>query len=303
MNSVFFKRASLLLTLTTLSVFSGGLSAEAQTNNSNLERKDNKVLTSASVLKSETGTVVAQVEPTAPDNATPSTPGTDGITPTTPGTDGTYTPTTPGTDGTYTPTTPDPQSVPPTTTPDPQSVPPTTTPDPQSVPPTTTPETTPTQETTPNDSTFGDDVEPGRATRGGSSYIGVAGNIGLSGSDTGLGGTNFSVISKIGFTNAVSVRPSVVIGDNTTILIPVTYDFSVRPTGVEQEAISTFAPYIGAGIGIATGDSSDVGPMLTAGVDVPITPQFTATAGVNAGFFDDVSVGLAIGVGYNFGGF
>lgn len=274
MNSVFFKRASLLLTLTTLSVFASGLSAQAQTNNSNLERKDNKVLTSASVLKSETGTMVAQVEPTAPDNATPTTPGTD---------------------GTYTPTTPDTQSVPPTTAPDTQSVPPTTTPE-------TTP-TTPTQETQPTESTFGDDVEAGRATRGGSSYIGVAGNIGLGGGRTALGEGNFSVISKIGFTNAVSVRPSVVIGDNTTILIPVTYDFSVRPTGVDAEAISTFAPYIGAGIGIATGDNSDVAPMLTAGVDVPIASQFTATAAVNAGFFDSTSVGLAIGVGYNFGGF
>ena len=263
MNSVFFKRASLLLTLTTLSVFASGLSAQAQTNNSNFERKDNKVLTSASVLKSGTGTNVAQVEPTAPDNATPTTPGTD---------------------GTYTPTTPDTQSVPPTTTPE------------------TTP-TTPTQETQPTESTFGDDVEAGRATRGGSSYIGVAGNIGLGGGETALGEGNFSVISKIGFTNAVSVRPSVVIGDNTTILIPVTYDFSVRPTGVDAEAISTFAPYIGAGIGIATGDNSDVAPMLTAGVDVPIASQFTATAAVNAGFFDSTSVGLAIGVGYNFGGF
>lgn len=274
MNSVFFKRASLLLSLTTLTVFASGLCAEAQTTNPNVERKDNKVLTSASVLKSATGTMVAQVEPTAPDNATPTTPGTDG----------TYTPTTPGTDGTYTPTTPDTQTVPPTTTPE------------------TTP-TTPTQDTTPAESTFGEDVEPGRATRGGSSYIGVAGNLGLGGDETALGDTNFSVISKIGFTNAVSVRPSVVIGDNTTILVPVTYDFNLQPSGVEEEAISTFAPYIGAGIGIATGDDSDVAPILTAGVDVPINPQFTATAGINAGFFDDASVGLAIGVGYNFGGF
>lgn len=283
MNRVFFQRASLLLSLTTVSVLASGLSAEAQTNNSIVERKDNQVLTSASVLKSEPKTTkVAQVEPTAPDNATPTTPGT--VTPTTPGTDGTVTPTTPGTDGTVTPTTPDTQT-PPTTTPE------------------TTP-TTPTQETTPTEPTFrNDDVEPGTATRGGSSYVGIAGNIGLTGNDSALGDTNFSVISKIGFTDVISARPSVVIGDNTTILIPVTYDLNLRPTGAEEQAISVFAPYIGAGLGIATGDDSDVGPMLTAGVDVPVSPQFTATAGVNAGFFGDTSVGIVIGVGYNFGQF
>ena len=271
MNSNFFQRASLLLSLTTLTVFASGVSAQAQTNNSNVE-KENKVLTSASVLKSEfSSTTVAQVEPTAPDNATPTTPGTDTITPTTPGTD------------TTTPTTPDTQ-IPPTTTPD-------------------TP-TTPTEETTPTEPTFRDDaVEPGTATRGGSSYVGVAANIGLGDDQTALGDTNFAVISKIGFTDVKSVRPSVVIGDNTTILIPVTYDFNLRPTGAEEEAISTFAPYIGGGLGIATGDDSDVGPMLTAGVDVPINPQFTATAGINAGFFDDASVGITLGVGYNFGEF
>lgn len=263
MNRVFFQRASLLLSLTTASVLASALSAEAQTNNSNIERKDNQVLTSASVLKSEREVTVAQVEPGAPDNATPTTPGTD---------------------GTVTPTTPDTQ-VPPTTTPE------------------TTP-TTPTEESTPTEPTFRNDaVAPGTATRGGSSYVGIAGNIGLGGGRTALGEGNFSVISKIGFTNAISVRPSVVIGDNTTILIPVTYDFNLQPTGAQEEAISTFAPYVGGGLGIATGDNSDVAPMLTAGVDVPISPQFTATAAVNAGFFDSTSVGLAIGVGYNFGQF
>ena len=163
------------------------------------------------------------------------------------------------------------------------------------------PGTTPTQETTPTEPSSG--IQPGRATRGGSSYIGIGGNIGVTGDDTALSEFNFTVLSKIGITNAVSVRPSAVIGDNTTILIPVTYDFSTRPTPTDVGPISSFAPYIGGGLGITTGDNSDVGPMLTAGVDVPLNNQFTATAGLNAGFFDDVSLGVAIGVGYNFGGF
>lgn len=188
------------------------------------------------------------------------------VQPTTPSTNGTVTPTTPGT---VTPTTPG------------------------TVTPSTTPETTPTEPAPV--------IEPGRTTRGGSSYIGAAGNIGLGGGDTALGLGNFTVISKIGLTNAVSARPSIVIGDNVAILIPVTYDFTLQPTGADTEVVSDFAPYIGGGLAIATGDNSDVGPMLTAGVDVPLGAQFTATAGVNAGFFDDTSVGLLIGVGYNFG--
>ena len=193
---------------------------------------------------------------------------------------GTTTPTTPSTEpaypGTTTPTTPSTEPAYPGTT-------------------------TPTQETTPTEPSSG--IQPGRATRGGSSYIGIGGNIGVTGDDTALSEFNFTVLSKIGITNAVSVRPSAVIGDNTTILIPVTYDFSTRPTPTDVGPISSFAPYIGGGLGITTGDTSDVGPMLTAGVDVPLNNQFTATAGVNAGFFDDVSLGVAIGVGYNFGGF
>jgi len=117
-----------------------------------------------------------------------------------------------------------------------------------------------------------------------------------------LGIGNFTVISKIGLTEAVSIRPAVVIGDDTTILIPLTYDFTIQPTGVATEAVSTFAPYVGGGLAIATGSNSDVGPMLTAGADVPIGSQFTANAGVNVGFFDDTSVGLTVGIGYNFEG-
>ncbi len=142
-------------------------------------------------------------------------------------------------------------------------------------------------------------VQPGRATRGGSSYVGVAGNIGLSGGETALGIGNFTVISKIGFTETLSARPTVVIGDDTTFLVPVTYDFNLRQRDAVASQV-TAAPYLGGGIAIATGSNSDVGPLLTAGVDVPIADRFTATGAVHAGFFDRTSIGLVIGAGYNF---
>lgn len=146
----------------------------------------------------------------------------------------------------------------------------------------------------------GNEVTPGRATRGGSSYIGVAGNIGLSGGDTALGDTNFSVISKIGLTRSISARPSAVFGDGTVVLVPLTFDFnprSVNPTGNRTFPIS---PYLGAGVAIKTDDGADVGFLATGGIDIPLGSRFTATGAVNAAFLDDTDIGLQLGVGFNF---
>ncbi|NJL80616.1 MAG: hypothetical protein HC836_14490 [Richelia sp. RM2_1_2] len=142
-------------------------------------------------------------------------------------------------------------------------------------------------------------LSPGRRTRGGSSYIGVGGNIGLGG-DTTLSEGSFAVNSKIGLTNNFSVRPSALIGDDALFLIPLTLDFpveSVTETGVQQINV---APYIGAGAAISTGQDSTVGFLISGGVDVPLSPEFTANAGVNIGFIDDTEVGLMLGIGYNF---
>ncbi len=142
-------------------------------------------------------------------------------------------------------------------------------------------------------------ITPGRTTRGGRSYLGVAGNIGLSG-DTGLGETNFAVISKIGLTNAFSVRPSAVFGDDILVLVPITFDFvpqSANPTGGQTFSIS---PYVGAGVAIETSDDADIGLLLTGGVDVPLGNRFTVTGAVNAAFLESTDVGLLLGIGYNF---
>jgi hypothetical protein len=147
------------------------------------------------------------------------------------------------------------------------------------------------------------DIGIGTATRGGSSYIGVAANIGLSGGDSALGDGNFMIISKIGFTRALSVRPSAVLGDDTVFLIPVSYDFTFQQLGDPLSEALPIAPYVGAGAAIKTGDDSQVSLLLSGGVDVPLNTQFTANAAINAAFFDETDIGLSIGVGYNFGGF
>ncbi|MUL39094.1 hypothetical protein [Gloeocapsopsis dulcis] len=145
-------------------------------------------------------------------------------------------------------------------------------------------------------------IDPGQPTIGGSSYIGVAGNIGLSDNgSTALGGGNFAIISKIGLTNTLSTRPSVVLGDNAIILVPVTYDFSFQPVGAFTDPLP-IAPYVGGGVAISTGEDSTFGAVLTGGIDVPITAQLTATAALNVAFIDNTDLGILIGVGYNFGG-
>ncbi|BAZ12213.1 hypothetical protein NIES4071_40420 [Calothrix sp. NIES-4071] len=147
------------------------------------------------------------------------------------------------------------------------------------------------------------DIDPGRRTRGGSSYVGVAGNIGLGGGDSALGDGNFAVMSKVGLTRTFSVRPAAIFGDNTAILIPVTYDFSLQQADDPFVEPLPIAPYVGVGAAIKTSDDAQVAFLVTGGVDFPLTQQFTATAAINAGFFDQTDVGLLVGVGYNFGGF
>jgi hypothetical protein len=148
------------------------------------------------------------------------------------------------------------------------------------------------------------DVSPGRATRSGSSYIGVGGNIGLGDGDTALGEGSFSVFSKVGLTRNVSARPAVLVSDDPTILLPLTLDFTPSVTGATEELTDEFgrrvSPYLGAGVALSTGDDTTVDFLATAGLDVPLSSEFTATASVNATLFDNPAIGLLLGVGFNF---
>ncbi len=334
------KKLYLAIGIAGASVLVNGVTVHAQTTESSAENvgKIKSSLEEMSVAKdydsmlqssepqtlnntSNTGTLVAQFDGnTLPSQTTPTTPNTlpsDTTQPTTPNTlpGDTTQPTTPNTlpsDITQ-PTTPN--TLPSDTTPNtlPNDNIQQTTPD--NIPSDTTQPTIPsdgndpslrdTQPTIPSDGntpTDGSDpasnIDPGRATRSGSSYIGVGGNIGIGG-NTGVGEGSFSVISKIGLTNNISVRPAALFGDQTSILLPVTLDFAPADLQVSNYNI---APYVGAGAVISTGDNNNVGFLLTGGVDVPITTQLTATAGLNVGFVDGTDVGLVIGVGYNFAG-
>lgn len=133
-------------------------------------------------------------------------------------------------------------------------------------------------------------------------YVGIAGNLGLEGSNSSLGDSNVAVVGKVGLTNIISVRPSVIFGNNITILLPVTYDFTLQQPNPFDEPL-VIAPYVGVGAAITTGDDSQTALLVSVGLDFPLNSRFTATASANAGFFNQTDIGLLLGVGYNFSGF
>lgn len=140
-------------------------------------------------------------------------------------------------------------------------------------------------------------IEPGRATRSGSSYIGIGLNIGVDGNGSSLGEGAFAVFSKIGLTRELSLRPAILLGDNAFFSIPLTIDFEPRETPAQVE----IAPYLGGGVAFSTGDDSGVGGVVTAGIDVPLSPNFTATTAVNIGILTgNFDIGILVGGAYNF---
>lgn len=130
-----------------------------------------------------------------------------------------------------------------------------------------------------------------------SSFIGIGGNIGLG--DNGAPGSDpaFAVISKLAFSRRLSVRPAALIGDDVSFLVPVTYSFGALP-GPGQFALQ---PYAGGGAAFTTGDNSEVTGLVSAGVDVPLSRNFTANGQANLSLGDQSGFGVTLGVGYNFG--
>jgi hypothetical protein len=136
-----------------------------------------------------------------------------------------------------------------------------------------------------------------RATRGGYSYVGIAGNFSITGSSD-LGGRSLAIISKIGLNNSLSIRPSILfLSSDAAILVPVTYDFTPFTIFSPNFAI---APYLGGGLGIKTGSNNNFGPLITAGIDIPISRSFTANVAANLSFLRNTDLSILIGIAYNF---
>lgn len=132
-----------------------------------------------------------------------------------------------------------------------------------------------------------------REVRGGSDFIGIGADFGYADD------VSFAVISKLSVNDSIAVRPSVLIGDDFSVLVPVTYEFSQFSTQVDDFQIR---PY--AGLGAAYSDSdddSDFNLLLAAGADIPVSQRFTLNAQANLGVLGDTDFGVTVGVGYNFG--
>jgi hypothetical protein len=125
------------------------------------------------------------------------------------------------------------------------------------------------------------------------SYVGIGGNFRF----TGTTASSFTIISKIALADVLSLRPSALLfNDFASFYIPVTYDLNTQRLVGDLN----IAPYIGGGIAITTGNSGRVGPLLTAGVDIPITRGFTANVAANLAFVQTTDFGISVGIAYNF---
>ncbi|GAB4459881.1 MAG: hypothetical protein OHK0037_06090 [Elainellaceae cyanobacterium] len=126
------------------------------------------------------------------------------------------------------------------------------------------------------------------------SYIGAGINLGIAG-DAAIGDTSFTVLSKIALNPYLSLRPSLLIEDDVSVLVPITYDFGISEPG------AGIVPFAGLGLTFSTGDDNNVDFLLTGGLDFPINDSLVATASANlAPFGDEVDFGILLGLGYTF---
>ncbi|MFQ4135527.1 hypothetical protein PGN35_004335 [Nodosilinea sp. PGN35] len=126
-------------------------------------------------------------------------------------------------------------------------------------------------------------------------YLGVGGNIGLGNrGDSALSSFGFNIISKISLGPRFSVRAgATATNDRWGFTIPVTYNFNPVTYGGFLAQ-----PYVGAGVEIPT--SGDIGLLVNAGADIPISSNFTLNAVSNFRLTSGFALGISLGVGYNF---
>jgi hypothetical protein len=133
------------------------------------------------------------------------------------------------------------------------------------------------------------------------SYIGIGGAIGINGNTTSLGSGGLTVVSKLRFTDNLSLHDATVLfgREAATSMIILSADFPIR----NSEGKTIAAPFIGGGAQIRYAEGLFVSPAVSGGVDIPMSSNFTGTVRLNAGFPSNRSadVGVIIGAGYTFG--
>ncbi len=133
------------------------------------------------------------------------------------------------------------------------------------------------------------------------SYIGIGGAIGVNGNTTSLGSGGLTIVSKLRFTDNLSLHDATVLfgREAATSMIILSADFPIR----NSEGKTIAAPFIGGGAQLRYADGLFVSPAISGGVDIPMSDNFTGTVRLNAGFPSNRSadLGVIIGAGYSFG--
>jgi hypothetical protein len=132
-------------------------------------------------------------------------------------------------------------------------------------------------------------------------YIGIGSAIGLSGNTTALGTGGVAILTKVRCSDNLSLHDATILfgSGSPTSMIIVSADFPIRNSAGE----TIFSPFIGGGAMLRYSQGLSISPAISGGIDIPVSPTFTGTVRINAGFpsNQNADVGILAGVGYNFG--
>lgn len=133
------------------------------------------------------------------------------------------------------------------------------------------------------------------------SYIGVGGAIGLSGDTTALSSGGASVLTKTVLSENLALHTATVLfgSSPSSSSFALTLNLPIR----EERARQIIAiPFLGGGVAVRNADGLVVSPMVSGGLDIPLSKDFTGTVRVNAIFPSDrqTDVGILAGIGFNF---
>jgi hypothetical protein len=132
-------------------------------------------------------------------------------------------------------------------------------------------------------------------------YIGIGSAIGLGGNTTALGTGGVAILTKVRFTDNLSLHDATVLfgGGAATSMIIVSADFPIR----NDAGRTIVSPFIGGGAMLRYAQGLSISPAVSGGIDIPLSKDFTGTLRLNAGFPNNrnADVGLLVGAGYNFG--
>ena len=133
------------------------------------------------------------------------------------------------------------------------------------------------------------------------SYIGIGSALGLGGNTTSLGSGGLVILSKLKFTDSLSLHDATIILGNSaaTSMIILSADFPI----FNNSGQTIISPFIGGGAMLRYDRGLYISPAISGGIDIPISRNLTGTLRINAGFPSNrnTDVGILVGAGYSFG--